>query len=47
MRYGSIPNGYKKSMTHLEYDEAQRVNLLITPRICDVKSDTNHTSEAA
>ena len=24
MRYGSVPEGYDKSMTHLEYDEAQR-----------------------
>src|SRR5450755_2945526 len=23
MRYGSVPDGYDKSMTHLEYDEAQ------------------------
>ena len=27
MRYGSIPVGYDKSMTELEYDEAQRLNL--------------------
>src|SRR4051794_21924261 len=27
MRYGSIPDGYEKSMTHLEYDEAQRLEL--------------------
>ena len=27
MRYGSIPNGYEKSMTELEYDEAQRLGL--------------------
>jgi len=27
MRYGSIPDGYDKSMTHLEYDEAQRSGL--------------------
>jgi hypothetical protein len=27
MRYGSIPDGYDKSMTHLEYDEAQRLSL--------------------
>jgi hypothetical protein len=27
MRYGSVPEGYDKSMTHLEYDEAQRLNL--------------------
>ena len=27
MRYGSIPDGYDKSMTHLEYDEAQRLGL--------------------
>ncbi|MGA2408970.1 MAG: DUF4062 domain-containing protein [Candidatus Binataceae bacterium] len=27
MRYGSVPDGYSKSMTHLEYDEAQRLNL--------------------
>ena len=27
MRYGSIPDGYDKSMTHLEYDEAQGLEL--------------------
>lgn len=27
MRYGSLPDGYDKSMTHLEYDEAQRMGL--------------------
>lgn len=27
MRYGSIPEDYDKSMTHLEYDEAQRSSL--------------------
>lgn len=27
MRYGSLPDGYDKSMTHLEYDEAQRMSL--------------------
>jgi hypothetical protein len=27
MRYGSIPDGYEKSMTHLEYEEAQRAKL--------------------
>jgi hypothetical protein len=27
MRYGSIPEGYDRSMTHLEYDEAQRLEL--------------------
>jgi hypothetical protein len=27
MRYGSIPDGYERSMTHLEYDEAQRLKL--------------------
>lgn len=27
MRYGSIPDDYEKSMTHLEYDEAQRNSL--------------------
>jgi hypothetical protein len=27
MRYGSVPDGYDKSMTHLEYEEAQRVDL--------------------
>lgn len=27
MRYGSVPDGYEKSMTHLEYDEAQRLQL--------------------
>jgi hypothetical protein len=27
MRYGSIPDGHDRSMTHLEYDEAQRLEL--------------------
>jgi hypothetical protein len=27
MRYGSIPDGYQKSMTNIEYDEAQRLKL--------------------
>jgi hypothetical protein len=27
MRYGTIPEGHEKSMTHIEYDEAQRVGL--------------------
>jgi hypothetical protein len=27
MRYGSVPDGYDKSMTHIEYDEAQRLEL--------------------
>ncbi len=27
MRYGSIPKGFDKSMTHLEYDEAQTAKL--------------------
>lgn len=27
MRYGSIPNGYEHSMTHLEYEEAQKATL--------------------
>jgi Domain of unknown function (DUF4062) len=27
MRYGSIPDGYDQSMTHLEYDAAQRLEL--------------------
>ena len=27
MRYGSIPDGHDLSMTHLEYNEAQRLNL--------------------
>src|SRR5208337_4713040 len=27
MRYGSIPEGHDKSMTHIEYDEAQRLGL--------------------
>jgi|ERR1043165_132047 hypothetical protein len=27
MRYGTIPDGYERSMTHLEYDEAQKLNL--------------------
>jgi len=27
MRYGSIPDGHESSMTHLEYDEAQKLSL--------------------
>lgn len=27
MRYGSVPDGQDKSMTHIEYDEAQRLGL--------------------
>lgn len=27
MRYGSVPDGHDKSMTHVEYDEAQRLRL--------------------
>ena len=27
MRYGSVPDGYEKSMTHLKYDEAQNLKL--------------------
>lgn len=27
MRYGSIPDGHDRSMTHIEYDEAQRLGL--------------------
>lgn len=27
MRYGSVPDGHERSMTHLEYEEAQRVGL--------------------
>lgn len=27
MRYGSVPDGYDRSMTHLEYEEAQRQSL--------------------
>ncbi len=27
MRYGTVPDGQERSMTHLEYDEAQRVGL--------------------
>lgn len=27
MRYGTVPEGHEKSMTHLEYDEAQRCKL--------------------
>jgi hypothetical protein len=27
MRYGTVPEGYDKSMTHLEYDEAQSLAL--------------------
>jgi hypothetical protein len=28
MRYGTIPDGHDRSMTHIEYDEAQRLSLL-------------------
>lgn len=35
MRYGSIPDGYDESMTHLEYDEAQRLDLLLLIYILD------------
>lgn len=27
MRYGSVPDGHDKSMTDIEYDEAQRLGL--------------------
>lgn len=27
MRYGTIPDGHDRSMTHIEYDEAQRLGL--------------------
>lgn len=27
MRYGTVPHGHDKSMTHIEYDEAQRLGL--------------------
>ena len=27
MRYGTVPDGHNKSMTHIEYDEAQRLGL--------------------
>lgn len=27
MRYGTVPEGYDKSMTNIEYDEAQRLKL--------------------
>ncbi|HEX8564753.1 MAG TPA: DUF4062 domain-containing protein [Pyrinomonadaceae bacterium] len=27
MRYGTVPDGFERSMTHLEYDEAQKLNL--------------------
>ena len=27
MRYGSVPDGQDKSMTNIEYDEAQRLGL--------------------
>ena len=27
MRYGTIPDGHDRSMTHIEYDEAQRLSL--------------------
>jgi hypothetical protein len=27
MRYGSVPDGYDKSMTHIEYDEAQMARI--------------------
>ena len=38
MRYGSIPDGYEKSMTELEYDEAQRLRLPSYIFIIDVEN---------
>lgn len=38
MRYGSIPPGYSKSMTHLEYDEAQYIKLPSLIYIIDEES---------
>jgi hypothetical protein len=39
MRYGSIPDGYDRSMTHLEYDEAQRLEL---PSLIYMTDEENH-----
>jgi Domain of unknown function (DUF4062) len=38
MRYGSIPDGFEESMTHLEYNEAQRSNLLSLIYLIDESS---------
>lgn len=38
MRYGSVPNGDGRSMTHLEYDEAQRCSLPSLIYILDDKT---------
>jgi hypothetical protein len=38
MRYGSVPDGHDRSMTHLEYDEAQRVELPSLIYIIDEES---------
>jgi len=27
MRYGTVPDGFAESMTHLEYEEAQQLGL--------------------
>lgn len=40
MRYGSIPDGYDKSMTELEYDEAQRLGLPCFIFIMDEQNGT-------
>lgn len=38
MRYGFVPDGHEKSMTHLEYDEAQRLSL---PSLIYLIDETN------
>ena len=38
MRYGSIPKGYDLSMTHLEYEEAQRIELPSLIYLIDVEN---------
>ncbi|MFI5020551.1 MAG: DUF4062 domain-containing protein [Alphaproteobacteria bacterium] len=42
MRYGSVPDGHDKSMTHIEYDEAQRLGL---PSLIYILND-NHAIPA-
>jgi Domain of unknown function (DUF4062) len=40
MRYGSIPDGYTKSMTHLEYDQAQASKLPSLIYLIDEENQT-------
>lgn len=42
MRYGSIPDGYEKSMTHLEYEEAQKFKLPSLIYLIDEKKSFIH-----